>query len=89
MTQDSVITILQLAIRTVVLTAFPPLIIGLLIGLVMSIFQTVTSIQEQTLATVPKMLAVFLAIILLGPFMMNNVQELFVELFSDFTVYLH
>ncbi len=89
MTQDSVMSLMQLALKTVILTSAPPLVIGLVVGLAMSIFQTVTSIQEQTLAFVPKVLAVFVAIILFGSYMMTNIQELFIKLFTDFTIYLH
>lgn len=89
MSQDAVLTIIQNALKTIILTAAPPLLMGLVTGLAVSIFQTVTSIQEQTLAFVPKILAVFLSLIIFGSYMMTNFTQLFVELYSDFTIYLH
>ena len=77
MTQDVVLDIIRQALFTVMLTAAPPLAIGLLAGLIMSIFQTITSIQEPTLAFIPKILAVLLSLILFGPYMMNQLIGFF------------
>ena len=57
-------------------------------GLVISIFQTVTSIQEQTLTFVPKILAVFIGIMLIGPWMLDILSNYMVRLWTDFSVYL-
>ncbi len=76
------------AIFLIIKTSAPVLIVSLIVGLAISIFQTVTSIQEQTLTFVPKILAEFLAIILLGHWMMNNMRGFMVELWSDFSVYI-
>ena len=59
-TQGDIITIAKEAIYTIIIASSPLLLISLIIGLVISIFQTVTSIQEQTLTFVPKIVAVFL-----------------------------
>ena len=56
--------------------------------LIISIFQTVTSIQEQTLTFVPKIIAVFAAMILCGSWMLNNMTELVERLWSNFSTYL-
>ncbi len=48
MTQDSVITIMQTALKTIIFTAAPPLLCSLVVGIAVSIFQTITSISEQT-----------------------------------------
>lgn len=77
MTQERVIEAMGTALYTIIITAAPPLLIGLSVGLMISIFQTVTSIQEQTLAFVPKILAVFASILIFGPFMLSNMTELF------------
>ena len=74
-TQDAVLDIARDAIFNIVIVAAPLLLISLIVGLIISIFQTVTSIQEQTLTFVPKILAVFLAMMLLGSWMMNTVIE--------------
>lgn len=77
MNQDVVLDVIREGLFTVMMTAAPPLVIGLAAGLIMSIFQTVTSIQEPTLAFIPKILAVLLAILLFGPFMMTTLTDYF------------
>ena len=81
MTQDLVITIIQQAIMTIFLVSAPPLLMGLIVGLLVSIFQAVTSIQEPTLAFVPKIVAVLLSFIMLGPFMLSTLQDFFSFIF--------
>jgi flagellar biosynthetic protein FliQ len=71
MTELLVIKILRESLMTVILVSAPVLGIGMFVGLVVSIFQTTTSIQEQTLTFVPKMIAIFVTIILLGSWMMR------------------
>lgn len=88
MSVDYVLQIANLALFTVIKTSAPVLIVSLVIGLIISIFQTVTSIQEQTLTFVPKILAVFLTLMLLGHWMLNSMSSLMVELWSDFTIYI-
>lgn len=88
MSQDAVVTIVREALKAIILTSMPPLIMGLLTGLAVSIFQTITSINEQTLAFVPKILAVFLAIMIFGAFMLNTLQELFINLYSGMAAFL-
>ena len=63
MTVDDVAMITQEALFLIIKVAAPVLIISLAVGLLISIFQTVTSIQEQTLTFVPKIISIFLAII--------------------------
>lgn len=60
-TQEAVLDIAREAIYTTIITSAPLLLISLIVGLIVSIFQTVTSIQEQTLTFVPKIIAIFLA----------------------------
>ena len=76
------------AIYTIIKCAAPLLLVSLCVGLIVSIFQTVTSIQEQTLTFVPKILAIFLALILMGHWIMNNMVEYMTNLWSDFNVYI-
>ena len=82
MEQGLVLDIVREGLFTVILVAAPPLAIGLLAGLVMSIFQTVTSIQEPTLAFIPKILAVLLALVFAGPFMLNTLVDYFSHVLS-------
>ena len=76
------------ALYTVILTSAPVLIVSLVIGLIVSIFQTVTSIQEQTLTFVPKIVAVFVTLMILGHWMLNQMTNLMVDMWSDFSVYI-
>ena len=80
MTQGIIIDIVREGLFTIIMVAAPPLIMGLVVGLLMSIFQTVTSIQEQTLAFIPKILAVLLSLLIFGPFMLDKLQEYYVYL---------
>jgi len=86
-TQDAVLDIARDAIFTIVIVSAPLLLISLIVGLIISIFQTVTSIQEQTLTFVPKILAVFLSMMLFGSWMMNTMIEFMQTLWSNFSYY--
>ena len=88
MTVDLVVELANKALYTVILTSAPVLIISLVIGLIVSIFQTVTSIQEQTLTFVPKIVAVFVTLMILGHWMLNQMTNLMVDVWSDFSVYI-
>ena len=87
MTIDNVVQICNRGLYIICITAAPVLIVSLVVGLIISIFQTVTSIQEQTLTFVPKILAIFVSIIFLGHWMLNNMVGYMVELWSDFSIY--
>lgn len=87
-TEGDVITIAKEAIYTIIVSSAPLLLISLVVGLIISIFQTVTSIQEQTLTFVPKILAVFLGMMLLGSWMLDVMSNYMVRLWTDFSVYL-
>ena len=88
MTVDLVVELANKALYTVISTSAPVLIISLVIGLIVSIFQTVTSIQEQTLTFVPKIVAVFVTLMILGHWMLNQMTNLMVDMWSDFSVYI-
>lgn len=85
---DDITAIAQTAIYTIIKCAAPLLLVSLCVGLIVSIFQTVTSIQEQTLTFVPKILSIFLTLILLGHWIMNNVVQYMTELWSNFGAYI-
>lgn len=88
MTIDEVTAIASSALYLVIKVAAPVLLVSLAVGLLISIFQTVTSIQEQTLTFVPKIIAVFLSLILLGHWMLNEMAGFMVELWSNFSRYV-
>ncbi len=87
MTTEAIADMAQSALYLIIKTAMPVLLVSLIIGLAVSIFQTVTSIQEQTLTFVPKIVCVFIALILFGPWMMNGMVQFMVELWSTFSLY--
>ena len=89
MNSDSVITIARDALYVIIITAAPALLVSLIIGLVVSVFQTVTSIQEQTLTFVPKILGIFVTIMLLGHWMLNNIVTYMTALWNDIPLYIH
>lgn len=89
MTVDDVTQIIRSGLYTIIITAAPLLIVSLVVGLVISVFQTVTSIQEQTLTFVPKILAIFATLMLLGHWMANNLTTYTADLWNNFSVYIH
>ncbi|KAB1438714.1 flagellar biosynthesis protein FliQ [Candidatus Galacturonibacter soehngenii] len=88
MTPEIVIDIAKDTIYTIIVTSAPLLLISLVVGLIISIIQTATSIQEQTLTFVPKVLCIFLAMMIFGSWMLNNIVEFMVRLWSNFSLYV-
>lgn len=82
MDQDIVISLLQKSFILVLELTAPVLIISILVGLVVSIFQTVTQIQESTLTFVPKLIAAVLTLIVLMPWMLGVFISVVNELFN-------
>lgn len=89
MTIDAVSEMTRNALFLIIQVSLPVLLVSLSVGLLISIFQTVTSIQEQTLTFVPKIVCVFLALTLLGPWMMESMVNFLTELWSNFSLYIH
>ena len=83
------IKLAQDAIRTVLFSAAPMLIISLMVGLIVSIIQAVTQIQEATLSFVPKIIAVFISILLFGPWIFRLLTQLATELFTNINLYIY
>ena len=83
MTQDTVINLMQMAIKSIIFASAPPLILGLIVGIIISIFQTITSINEQNLTVIPKLLVIFLSLIIFAPFIFNIFKDLFLNLYVD------
>lgn len=88
MTEDIVLNVASETIWTIIMASAPLLLISLVIGLVVSIFQTITSIQEQTLTFIPKILVTMLGILIFGPFIIDTVVSLMEELWGNFGEYL-
>lgn len=89
MTVDDVTQIIRSGLYTIIISSAPLLLISLVVGLVISVFQTVTSIQEQTLTFVPKILAVFATLMLVGHWIANNITTYTADLWNNFAVYIH
>lgn len=88
MTVNDVTAVAEQTILTIVKCAAPMLLVSLCVGLAVSIFQTVTSIQEQTLTFVPKVLAIFLTLIVMGHWIMNQMVDFMTGLWLNFNQYL-
>lgn len=88
MTLEVVMDIAKETLYTIIITAAPLLLISLIVGLVISVFQTVTSIQEQTLTFVPKILSVFIGLMIFGSWILNEITEFMVRLWSNFSIYV-
>ncbi len=82
MTPELVVQLARRSFETILLLSAPLLIFSLVVGLLISIFQTVTSINEVTLTFVPKIVAVMVAIIIFFPWMMTYMTDFTREIFS-------
>jgi flagellar biosynthetic protein FliQ len=83
MSGDMAIQISRDALAMVMLIAAPMLGLGLLVGVLVSIFQATTQIQEQTLAFIPKIIAIFVAILVFGPWMLSLMVDYTREIFTN------
>jgi len=89
LTPEMIMTIARDTLITSMLLAAPPLGIGLLVGLIISIFQAVTQIQEQTLTFVPKLIAILLSLLIFGPWMLNILTEFTVNILGNLSNVIH
>ncbi|AXI09096.1 flagellar biosynthesis protein FliQ [Oceanobacillus sp. 143] len=83
MSSEYVLALAENAISTLLLVTGPLLILALAVGLLVSIFQATTQIQEQTLAFVPKIIAVLVGLIFLGPWMLTKMVEFTASIFQS------
>jgi len=88
MTEGVIAGIGQRAIFVTLEVAAPVLVLALVAGLIVSVFQAVTQSQEMTLALVPKILAVVVALVVFGPWMMRTLVEFTRELFTNLPNYV-
>ena len=88
MSTDWVVDMGSEALFLIIKASAPILLVSLAVGLIISIFQTVTSIQEQTLTFVPKIIAVFFTLIVLGHWILNEMTQFMIRLWSDFPLYI-
>ncbi|TCO79933.1 flagellar biosynthesis protein FliQ [Marinisporobacter balticus] len=83
MSQGQIIDLLQQAMLNVILLSAPMLVLGLIVGLAVSVFQATTQIQEQTLSFVPKIIAILVAIIVFGPWILSRIVDYTEGLFMN------
>ncbi|MEA2450857.1 MAG: flagellar biosynthesis protein FliQ [Thermoleophilaceae bacterium] len=83
MTTDVVISIATQAMNLAFKVAMPLLLAGLVVGLIVSVFQAVTQIQEQTLAFIPKIVAIAAVLVILGPWMLGQVLNYTTNLYNS------
>ena len=88
MSIDFVMSIANEAVKVTLLLSAPMLIVGLIIGLVISIFQAVTQVQEMTLTFVPKIIGVMVALIIALPWMINIIVTYTQNLFNSIPLYI-
>ena len=85
MTGAETLDVARDAIWTIVVVSSPLMIVGLVVGVVVSLFQALTQIQEQTLVFVPKILAIFLAMLIALPFMADALHSNFLRIAAHIT----
>ncbi|WP_185255854.1 flagellar biosynthesis protein FliQ [Anaerocolumna chitinilytica] len=88
MNENVVIDIIREALWIIIKVSAPMLLVSLVVGLIISILQTITSIQEQTLTFVPKFIAIFLVIMLFGGWVMSETKDFFIELINNLPYYI-
>lgn len=88
MTEELLLTIAKQALQTLVWVSAPMLIVGMIVGITVSVLQVVTSIQDATLAFVPRALAVFIVFLLAFPWVVHKMMSFTIHLYSNFAVYM-
>lgn len=88
MTVEAVLDVASEALWTIIITSAPLILLSLVVGLIVSIFQAVTSIQEQTLTFVPKLLAIFIGLMVFGSFILNTLVNFMQTLWNSFGEYI-
>ncbi|MCF6460531.1 flagellar biosynthesis protein FliQ [Clostridium sp. Cult3] len=88
MNHGDVLKLAQDAIRTILAVSAPMLIVSLIVGLIVSILQAVTQIQEATLAFVPKIVAVLLSLLIFGPWILKVITQFATDLLNNINLYI-
>ncbi|MEC1522180.1 flagellar biosynthesis protein FliQ [Neobacillus niacini] len=88
MTPDSIMGLAQSSIYLTILVLAPVLGVALAVGLIISIFQAITQIQEQTLAFAPKIIAVFVSLLFFGPWMLTKLVDYTRDILSNLTRFI-
>jgi len=88
MDEEILVTLLRETLYLIIKVSAPMLIVSLVVGLIVSVLQTVTSIQEQTLSFVPKLIAIFLVIMFAGDWIITSISEYFTYLAENFSTFI-
>ena len=88
MSADMVVNLMSETLYLIIKVSAPMLLVSLVVGLVISILQTVTSIQEQTLTFVPKLISIFLVLVIAGNWILTNIVEYMEYLFENFNAFI-
>ena len=88
MDSGQVVTVARQTIWVIVKTSVPLLLVSMIVGLIISLFQTLTSIQEQTLTFVPKLLAIMIALMIMGNWLLNEIVSFLQMLWGSFGQYI-
>ena len=88
MDAGQVVTVARQTIWVIVKTSVPLLLVSMIVGLIISLFQTLTSIQEQTLTFVPKLLAIMIALMIMGIWLLNEIVSFMQMLWGSFGQYI-
>jgi flagellar biosynthesis protein FliQ len=88
MGEDFVLSIGSEAIKVIMLIAGPMLLAAMVIGIIVSILQAITQINESTLTFIPKMVAVILVLVVMAPWMLEILQNYATEIFGNFSEYV-
>ena len=88
MDAGQVVTSARQTIWVIVKTSVPLLLVSMIVGLIISLFQTLTSIQEQTLTFVPKLIAIMIALMIMGNWLLNEIVSFMQMLWGSFSQYV-
>lgn len=88
LSQTEILSVMENAVYTTLISALPMLIAALVIGVLISIFQATTQINEQTLAFVPKIIGILLALLLFGGWILTNLTDFTTQLFESISTML-
>ena len=89
MNENQVVEVTVETLYLIIKVAAPMLLVSLIIGLIISLLQTITSIQEQTLTFVPKLIGVFIVVMIFGLWIMRNISEFLTSLAGSFGRYIY
>ena len=88
MSSSDIITIARQTVWVIVKTSVPLLLVSMVVGLIISLFQPLTSIQEQTLTFVPKLIAILIGIMVMGTWILNEIVAFINTLWGSFSQYI-